>query len=203
MLILSVKTQDTAAALASVRHMEVGSALYVQNGIKKNAQLAEAFGADAVLGAISVIAAAIETNGAANYFMEKAANMSGQQCRVISSSAIAALQAYDWPGNVRELRNVIERLLIMAPGETDKPIGRKLLPPEIEGKAPAVVTRSVDEDVLNLPLRKAREAFERNYLSAQVTRFGGNVSKTAEFVGMERSALHRKLKTLGVENANN
>ena len=139
----------------------------------------------------------------ASYFMEKAANMSGQQSRVISSSAIAALQAYDWPGNVRELRNVIERLLIMAPGETDKPIGRKLLPPEIEGKTPAVVTRSVDEDVLNLPLRKAREAFERNYLSAQVTRFGGNVSKTAEFVGMERSALHRKLKTLGVENANN
>ena len=126
--------------------------------------------------------------------------MSGQQCRVISSSAIAALQAYDWPGNVRELRNVIERLLIMAPDDPSKSIGIDMLPPEINADTPVSGNMAGKMEIMGLPLRDAREIFEREYLMAQVTRFGGNISKTAEFIGMERSALHRKLKSLGMRN---
>ena len=112
----------------------------------------------------------------------------------VGEDAMAALQAYDWPGNVRQLRNVIERLLIMAPGDPDEPIRADMLPPEIGAIAPASVGRTGRRDHDVLPLREAREMFEREYLEAQVTRFGGNISRTAEFVGMERSALHRKLK---------
>ncbi len=98
---------------------------------------------------------------------------------------------------MRELRNVIERLLIMAPGDSSQPITGTMLPPEIMGNAPSVdVERNAE--IMSLPLRDAREMFEREYLLAQVERFGGNISQTAQFVGMERSALHRKLKSLGV-----
>src|SRR5262245_60913995 len=112
--------------------------------------------------------------------------------------AMAALQAYTWPGNVRQLRNVIDWLLIMAPGDARDPVRADMLPNEITAIAPSVVKWDKASEIMTLPLRDAREVFEREYLLAQVTRFGGNISRTASFVGMERSALHRKLKSLGV-----
>jgi two-component system, NtrC family, nitrogen regulation response regulator NtrX len=135
----------------------------------------------------------------ARYFMERAAESAGQSPRVISDDAISALQAYAWPGNVRELKNIIERLLIMAPGDISESIGLSMLPPEIGADGPVPRADTGNQEVMGLPLRDAREIFEREYLAAQVTRFGGNISKTADFVGMERSALHRKLKSLGIQ----
>ncbi len=136
----------------------------------------------------------------AEYFMARAADAGGQRPRQIAADAMAALQTYDWPGNARELRNVIERLLIMAPGDADQPIGADMLPGEITGTAAAPGGLDAQGSLMALPLRDAREVFEREYLLAQVARFGGNISRTAAFVGMERSALHRKLKSLGVHN---
>ncbi|MCE2482929.1 MAG: sigma-54-dependent Fis family transcriptional regulator [Alphaproteobacteria bacterium] len=132
------------------------------------------------------------------YFLGRAAEVSGLPVRAISDDAIAALQSYDWPGNVRELRNFVERLLIMAPGGLDTPITAAMLPAEMDSRRPAALRRNGDEVLMNMPLREARERFERAYLSAQIGRFGGNISRTAGFVGMERSALHRKLKALGL-----
>ncbi len=132
------------------------------------------------------------------YFMQKSARASGVPPRLISQDTIAALQAYTWPGNVRQLRNVVEWLLIMAPGGARDLISTDMLPPEIYNDTPIVLKTEKNDEIMNLPLRDARETFERQYLLAQVTRFGGNISKTATFVGMERSALHRKLKSLGV-----
>ncbi|VAV96642.1 Nitrogen regulation protein NtrX [hydrothermal vent metagenome] len=111
------------------------------------------------------------------------------------SDAMAALQNHEWPGNVRQLRNVMERLLIMsADSET---ITMDMLPPEVISDT-SVVRPSINNEIMSLPLRDAREKFEREYLKLQVSRFNGNISKTAEYVGMERSALHRKLKSLGL-----
>ena len=138
----------------------------------------------------------------ADYFMNRAALASGQPARRIGEDAMALLQGYAWPGNVRELRNTIERLLIMAPDDASKPLVAGMLPPEIQGNEPPVRNLDGNVEIMGLPLRDAREVFEREYLLAQVTRFGGNISKTAEFIGMERSALHRKLKTLGVRGEN-
>jgi two-component system nitrogen regulation response regulator NtrX len=118
--------------------------------------------------------------------------------RDFGEDSMAALQAYPWPGNVRQLRNVIDWLLIMAPGDTSEPVHADMLPNEITAIAPTVVKWDKGSEIMTLPLRDAREVFEREYLLAQVTRFGGNISRTAAFVGMERSALHRKLKSLGV-----
>ncbi len=136
----------------------------------------------------------------ARHFMERAGEATGQAPRIIGDDALATLQAYEWPGNVRELRNIIERLLIMAPGDPSSVIGRDLLPPEIAAGAPVSRDHANGEEIMGLPLRDARQIFEREYLSAQVTRFGGNISRTAEFVGMERSALHRKLRSLGLHS---
>jgi two-component system nitrogen regulation response regulator NtrX len=136
----------------------------------------------------------------ARHFMSRAAETSGLVPRDFGEDAMAALQAYDWPGNVRQLRNVVDWLLIMAPGETREPIRADMLPNEVGSDAPAVVRWDKGGEIMSLPLRDAREVFEREYLIAQVTRFGGNISRTAAFVGMERSALHRKLKSLGVFN---
>ncbi len=111
---------------------------------------------------------------------------------------MAALQTHDWPGNVRQLRNVVERLLILGSDSEEDTIGVELLPAEVGGSAPAVSRGPGSEHIISLPLREARELFEREYLIAQINRFGGNISRTAAFIGMERSALHRKLKTLGV-----
>ncbi len=136
----------------------------------------------------------------ADYFMAHAASASGQPLRTISADALAALQSYSWPGNVRELRNTIERLLIMAPDDPSEPIGLDILVPENNADTPVAGNLETNSAIMGLPLRGAREIFEREYLLAQVIRFGGNISRTAEFIGMERSALHRKLKSLGVRN---
>ncbi|CAA7621789.1 sigma-54 dependent transcriptional regulator [Magnetospirillum sp. SS-4] len=131
-------------------------------------------------------------------FMQLSATVAGVQPRGFAEDAMAALQAYDWPGNVRQLRNVIDWLLIMAPGDSRDPIRADMLPGEIGAITPAVLRWEKSSEIMTLPLREARELFEREYLLAQVNRFAGNISRTAAFVGMERSALHRKLKLLGV-----
>lgn len=116
----------------------------------------------------------------------------------ISEEAMAALQAHDWPGNVRQLRNVIERTLILAPGDRSGCIEVDLLPPEILDNQSSMGGSSTTMSIMGSPLREARESFEREYLKIQIRRFSGNISRTASFIGMERSALHRKLKALGI-----
>lgn len=115
-----------------------------------------------------------------------------------SSEAMAALQSYNWPGNVRQLRNVIERTIILAPRGRLTSIDVDMLPPELiqsdSGRSAGI------SSLMGVPLREARESFEREYLKIQIRRFSGNISKTAEFIGMERSALHRKLKLLGLHD---
>jgi two-component system nitrogen regulation response regulator NtrX len=123
---------------------------------------------------------------------------SGQPARKLAIDALAVLQAHDWPGNIRQLRNNIERVMILAGGDTASEITAAMLPPEISNSLPASVTGFGGEHLLALPLREARESFERDYIAAQLSRFGGNISKTAQFIGMERSALHRKIKLLGL-----
>src|SRR5690606_13024935 len=131
-------------------------------------------------------------------FMDRLARQPGVRPRRLGEAATAVLQAHDWPGNVRQLRNNIERLMILSRGEDEsKPITADLLPREIGDMMPRAPSRS-DHHIMTLPLREARELFEKEYLVAQINRFGGNISRTAEFIGMERSALHRKLKSLGV-----
>ncbi|WP_265570759.1 sigma-54-dependent transcriptional regulator [Sphingomicrobium nitratireducens] len=115
----------------------------------------------------------------------------------ISDEALAALQAHEWPGNVRQLRNIIERTMILTPGDRASCIEIDLLPPEItESGGSSSATSQVA--MMGSPLREARENFEREYLKIQIRRFSGNISRTAAFIGMERSALHRKLKALGI-----
>lgn len=133
------------------------------------------------------------------YFVGQVAQTSGLAPRRIGEDAIAVLQAHDWPGNVRELRNNVERLLILAGGDANAAITADMLPDEIGSNVPLPVNGGA-EHLMSLPLREAREIFEREYLLAQINRFGGNISRTAEFVGMERSALHRKLRALGVSS---
>jgi two-component system nitrogen regulation response regulator NtrX len=116
----------------------------------------------------------------------------------ISEEAMAALQAHDWPGNVRQLRNIIERTLILAPGDRVACIEVDLLPPEILDNQGSVGSANTGITIMGSPLREARESFEREYLRIQIRRFSGNISRTASFIGMERSALHRKLKALGI-----
>ncbi|HWX49130.1 MAG TPA: sigma-54 dependent transcriptional regulator [Roseomonas sp.] len=135
----------------------------------------------------------------ARYFMARTAETSGVPARELSEDVLAAMQAYDWPGNVRQLRNLVDWLLIMAPGGAGEPIRPEMLPPEVGSAAPAALKLDRSSEIMTLPLREARELFERQYLEAQLLRFGGNISRTANFVGMERSALHRKLKFLGVQ----
>jgi two-component system nitrogen regulation response regulator NtrX len=134
----------------------------------------------------------------ARHFLARSAEASGLPLRDLSDDALAVLQSYDWPGNVRQLRNLMDWLLIMAPGEAREPIRADHLPPDIGAAAPTVLRWDRSGEIMSLPLREARELFERQYLLAQLNRFSGNISRTATFVGMERSALHRKLKTLGV-----
>ena len=134
-----------------------------------------------------------------DHFVRQVSESSGLSARKIGEDAIAVLQAHDWPGNVRELRNNIERLMIMADGSADTTISAEMLPDEIGSGVPLPVNSGA-EQLMSLPLREAREIFEREYLLSQINRFGGNISRTAEFVGMERSALHRKLRALGVSS---
>jgi two-component system nitrogen regulation response regulator NtrX len=133
-----------------------------------------------------------------DHFMRQIAMQAGIKPRRIGDDALAVLQAHNWPGNIRQLRNNIERLMILARGDdVDAPITADLLPQEIGDVMPRTPNQS-DQHIMALPLREARELFEKEYLIAQINRFGGNISRTAEFIGMERSALHRKLKSLGV-----
>jgi two-component system nitrogen regulation response regulator NtrX len=134
----------------------------------------------------------------AQLFLHRSAETAGIPGRELSTDALTALQAYEWPGNVRQLRNLMDWLLIMAPGTSADAIRADMLPPEISSSAPALFNADPSADIMALPLREARDLFETQYLQAQLLRFGGNISRTAGFVGMERSALHRKLKQLGV-----
>ncbi len=134
----------------------------------------------------------------ARYFMERGARAAGIPARTLAEDTLTALQSHPWPGNARQLRNVIDWLLIMAPGSTDDPIRAEMLPADLSSEAPQMLRLERSDEIMMLPLREAREMFEREYLMAQVIRYGGNISRTAEFVGMERSALHRKLTSLGV-----
>ncbi|MEG3164102.1 sigma-54 dependent transcriptional regulator [Sphingomonas sp. PB2P19] len=115
----------------------------------------------------------------------------------IAADAMVALQSYDWPGNVRQLRNVVERTIILAPGDRIGRIDLDLLPAEVLGDQGDMGGGSATA-IMGSPLREARETFEREYLRVQIRRFSGNISRTASFIGMERSALHRKLKLLGI-----
>jgi two-component system nitrogen regulation response regulator NtrX len=131
------------------------------------------------------------------YFLARFAAERGLPTPGISEDALAALQTYDWPGNVRQLRNVIERTLILAPVSMAQ-IDIDMLPPEVTAEPARLVPGQAVRSIMGTPLREAREAFEREYLRAQIRRFSGNISRTATFIGMERSALHRKLKALGL-----
>ena len=114
----------------------------------------------------------------------------------VAPDAMVALQSYEWPGNVRQLRNIVERTIIMAPGDRLGRIDVDMLPPDILGDPGEMGGGSTA--IMGAPLREARESFEREYLRVQIRRFSGNISRTANFIGMERSALHRKLKLLGI-----
>ena len=136
--------------------------------------------------------------GLVDYFMDQISLATGLPKRRIGDDAMAVLQSHNWPGNVRQLRNNIERLMILAGGDPDAVMDASMLPPDVGSMVPTMPNGNGGEHLMGLPLRDAREMFEREYLVAQISRFGGNISRTAEFVGMERSALHRKLKALGI-----
>jgi two-component system, NtrC family, nitrogen regulation response regulator NtrX len=136
-----------------------------------------------------------------DYFMSFFERRDGLAKRHFSASAMAALLAYTWPGNVRQLKNLIEWLIIMGQGNSDTSIQVDDLPTEISKIIPETLKNNLGEDLMSLPLREAREVFERQYLLSQVNRFNGNISKTAQFVEMERSALHRKLKSLNISTS--
>jgi two-component system, NtrC family, nitrogen regulation response regulator NtrX len=133
-----------------------------------------------------------------DFFMEQISAATGLPRRVIAEDAMAVLQSHDWPGNVRQLRNNVERLMILTQGEPDVEVTSEMLPSEVGALVPTTPNGAGGEKLMSLALRDAREIFEREYLVAQIARFSGNISRTAEFIGMERSALHRKLKSLGV-----
>jgi two-component system nitrogen regulation response regulator NtrX len=114
---------------------------------------------------------------------------------------MSAFLSYSWPGNVRQLKNLVEWMMILGSSQTDSPIQASDLPPEISGTIHSALKGDWQTDMIALPLREAREVFEREYLLAQINRFGGNISRTAQFVGMERSALHRKLKSLHISTS--
>jgi len=132
-------------------------------------------------------------------FIVRICEASGLPRRKLSDDALAMLQVRGWPGNLRQLRNNVERMLILASGSPADPITADMLPAEASVNDQA--TSLGAERIIALPLREAREVFEREYLNAQMLRFSGNISRTAAFIGMERSALHRKLKSLGLSGA--
>ncbi|RXF74737.1 sigma-54-dependent transcriptional regulator [Hansschlegelia zhihuaiae] len=133
-----------------------------------------------------------------DFFLDQISSATGLAKRTIGEDAMAVLQSHDWPGNVRQLRNNVERLMILAGGDPEAVVTASMLPSEIGTMVPPTPTGAGGEQLMGLALRDAREIFERQYLLAQISRFGGNISRTAEFIGMERSALHRKLKALGI-----
>ncbi len=134
----------------------------------------------------------------AEYFLARLASERRVKTPALTTDALAALQAYAWPGNVRQLRNIVERTLILAPAHASLTIDLDQLPPEITAEPARLLPNEAARNIMGTPLREAREAFEREYLKVQIRRFSGNISRTAAFIGMERSALHRKLKALGI-----
>lgn len=132
------------------------------------------------------------------FFMEQISAATGLPQRRIAADAMAVLQSHDWPGNVRQLRNNVERLMILTQGDPETEVTTEMLPSEVGALVPTTPSGAGGEKLMSLALREAREIFEREYLVAQIARFSGNISRTAEFIGMERSALHRKLKSLGI-----
>ncbi len=134
----------------------------------------------------------------AQHFLDALASATGRAKLRLNDEASAALQSYDWPGNVRQLKNIMERVVIMSTEEMKGEISAEHLPPEISSGSNGVLHSGGDSSIMTTPLREARESFEKEYLKVQINRFGGNISKTASFIGMERSALHRKLKSLGL-----
>ena len=134
----------------------------------------------------------------ANHFLARFAAERRIAAPTLSDEAMAALQAHDWRGNVRQLRNIIERTMILAPGDRVSCIDVDLLPSEVLENQGAAGLSTATMTIMGSPLREARESFEREYLKIQIRRFSGNISRTASFIGMERSALHRKLKALGI-----
>ena len=133
------------------------------------------------------------------YFIERISEATGMPLRRLADDALATLQVRAWPGNLRQLRNNVERMLILASGDPSEAITANMLPAEAMVTDHSVALGA--ERMIALPLREAREVFEREYLNAQMLRFSGNISRTAAFIGMERSALHRKLKSLGLSGA--
>src|SRR6201992_3988379 len=133
-----------------------------------------------------------------SHFMKRLSAAGGLPMRSIGDDAMAVLQTHGWPGNVRQLRHIVERILILASDDVTEAVTADLLPTDLGS---GVGANKNGDLVISLPLREAREIFERDYLIAQINRFGGNISRTAAFIGMERSALHRKLKSLGVGSA--
>ncbi|TGD98050.1 sigma-54-dependent transcriptional regulator [Methylobacterium nonmethylotrophicum] len=133
-----------------------------------------------------------------SFFMEQISAATGLPQRRIAADAMAVLQSHDWPGNVRQLRNNVERLMILTQGDPETEVTTEMLPSEVGALVPTTPSGAGGEKLMSLALREAREIFEREYLVAQIARFSGNISRTAEFIGMERSALHRKLKSLGI-----
>ena len=134
-----------------------------------------------------------------DYFIQRICEATGMARRRLADDALAALQVRPWPGNLSQLRNNVERMLILASGDPSELITADMMPGEA-GPADQAATMGT-ERIIALPLREAREVFEREYLNAQMMRFSGNISRTAAFIGMERSALHRKLKSLGLSGA--
>ncbi len=136
-----------------------------------------------------------------NHFLARLSAERRLPTPTVNEDTFAALQAYEWPGNVRQLRNVMERTLILAPADRLGRIDSDMLPAELTTDQANLVPNKAGKSIMGTPLREAREAFEREYLRVQIRRFSGNISRTAAFIGMERSALHRKLKALGLTDA--
>jgi len=133
------------------------------------------------------------------YFSTNIGESSGLSVRPFSDDAVAVLQSMDWPGNIRQLRNIVERIMILSSADIDRPVSVEELPNE-QNALSAGMQPLGSAELVGMSLRDAREQFEREYLAIQIARFNGNISKTAEFIGMERSALHRKLKALGIQS---
>jgi len=136
-----------------------------------------------------------------NYFIKLYAKQSNSIERIISEGAMSAFIGYSWPGNIRQLKNLVEWMMILGSSQSSAIIQATDLPPEIAGTIHSALKGNWETDMISLPLREAREVFEREYLLAQINRFGGNISRTAQFIGMERSALHRKLKSLQISTS--
>ena len=128
------------------------------------------------------------------------ATTTGRPIRPIGIEALAILEGYEWPGNLRQLKNVIERIIILGPESGEGEITPEQLPSELNIETSNVLSADNSVTIMSVPLREARKEFEREYLKVQIIRFSGNISRTATFIGMERSALHRKLKILGIES---